>query len=179
METKELPQLHSHPLPRLRLHCCTNCSRHISIPNHFRFIFFQSWKRRNVLLGYTCLITFTPEADAGVCVISNYSHVLLLIDRLGRKSPSQLCSISSSYHLLCCLHLLLPLGSLWWKKWSAVFLSSLSWREITVRTLWTFFWWPPLIFLTVQGVFVHGEKRLLLCMCTLMLKLLNLSKIKL
>ena len=97
------------PFSHLKLHVAFNCSRHISIPNQLRLILLQSWKRRNLLLCYTCLITFIQQTDPWVLwLISNYSHVLLLRDQLWKNSYP-LCSISFSCFLLL-PYLLFPSG---------------------------------------------------------------------
>jgi hypothetical protein len=95
-------QLYFHP-SHLKL-CHLNCSRYISILHHFRFIFFQSWSRKNVLFCYTCLISFVWQTETRSVVVDfQLTCVLLLINKLW-KNFYQLCSISFS-----CL-LLLPLS---------------------------------------------------------------------
>lgn len=67
---------------------------------------FQSRKRKNLLLCYMSdYIYATNWRWSLLWLISNYSHVLLLIDKLRKKNAYQLCSISFS-----CLFLLLPLS---------------------------------------------------------------------
>lgn len=91
---------------------------------------FQSRKRKNLLLCYTSdYIYATNWRWSLLWLISNYSHILLLIN-YGRRTLINCVAFLSHVFFYCCLYLLFPLGSLWWKKGTTVFLSSLSCEEI-------------------------------------------------
>lgn len=105
----------------------------------------------------TCLITFTWQTEARVRLVKFRLFPCPTFNRQMMEELLSTVAFLSHIFFYCCLYLLFPLGSLWWKKWTTVFLNSLSCVEIQFIPFGQSVGDPLFIFFIVQ-VFLFVER---------------------